>query len=176
MNLKNILIAGLIIILLIGCNKVTENNLKKIDIGMSRKQVESTVGKGNKGRDFYNDGKFSWLLAYQDGNLSAMTIVPDDKSKNDSTISLGLLSDWQFSLANSQGVSLLNSVSIGGFEIIFNDSTKFIAPIESENELIQFGMLKSHIFRITGPQFVSGNSLKQIAKKVEDVTSLKEVK
>jgi hypothetical protein len=168
--MKSFYFLSLCFLFLISCSKATEDNFKKINIGLAKKEVVKIVGEGNKGKDSYNDGNMMHSLTYINDTLISITYDPIDKQNKDSAICLGLLDDFIFSMADQNGSARLLSVSIGSLNIIYNDTTKFQKPLIDDIDLFKHGAC-GHIFRIKG--LINSENLTMTAKPIEDVTCLR---
>ena len=155
---------------LIGCSKSADDNFKKLNIGLARKEVLKIVGEGEDGKDTYNDGNMIHSLTYINDTLIAITFEPVDKQKKDSTICLGLLDEFIFSMADQNGSARLLSVSIGNSNITYNETTKYVKPLVGDQDLFEHGAC-THIFQVTGP--INQEKQTITAKKIEDVTCIK---
>jgi hypothetical protein len=142
---------------------------------MTKNEVEKMIGKGDKGtEDFieYNFGNSTWGLSYSKEKLIDIGFMSSDKSKRDSSFNIGYLYNWKFSQPNKQGHSNLEGFSIGGFEVVIDDSTIFVPPISGKKDL----SLSTHVFRIVGPFYSNGNGLLMVARQIEDISLRAKIK
>ena len=180
--MKTLIIICLSGIIFIGCNKKSENNFDKINVGMKRHDIERLLVNEKKINDgYFKSKKYNYYFSFLNDTLTSITYEPNDLNMKDSTISIGLLDNFTFQTVYNE--SRLVGCTIGSFSIKYTEITIFDKSLlnhlttgsstpkaegqwdQVSTNLLSLAAGPGYLFRIIGPINSERTSIQ--AKEVE---------
>lgn len=129
-------------IILVSCSKINQNNFDKIDLGMTKKQVEEIFGQSKDGK--YTNGSTEVTFEYDNDIVAFKTFIT--KRGSEDCILVARL-EGTFGMADGNGRSEIIDHKIRNYKISVSSATKYIDP-DNNNE--PFPLKFSCLYKIYG--------------------------